>query len=114
MIDSLGNYTPAEKEFIQNGTVHPTRSPDELLQIFRDQFAVHFPYAVISPHITASNLQDQQPWLYKMIIMVVSSHEYRQQIETGKTLISEISTAVSLFPDLLYLVYLVFKSGLKT
>jgi len=47
--------------------------------------------------MTVVDLEVQQPRLYKMIMMVVSSHEPLQQIETGKLLLSEISTAVSVF-----------------
>jgi hypothetical protein len=93
----LGNYTPAEIASTQNSTVPPVKSPDELLQIFRTQFTVQFPYAIISPNVTAVELRDKQPWLYRMIMMAVSSHEREKQIETGKLLISELSIAVSLF-----------------
>lgn len=60
-----------------------------------------FPYAIISPNMTAAELHDRQPWLYRMIMMAVSSHERHKQVETGKLLISEIFTAVSDFSPLI-------------
>ena len=53
------------------------------------------PYKVIPRDATASQLLDKQPWLYKVIMMVASSHERKRQIETGKLIISEFSAAVS-------------------
>lgn len=91
-----GIYTPAETASTQNTTTAPVKSPDELLHLFRSQFMVHFPYAVISSDVTATELHGSQPWLYRMIMMAVSSHERYEQIEAGKSLISELSTTVSL------------------
>jgi hypothetical protein len=47
--------------------------------------------------MTAVELHDKRPWLYRMIMMAASSHEKHRQIETGKLLMSELSNAVSLF-----------------
>lgn len=95
MTNLLENYTSTETASTKNSTVPPAKSSDELLQIFRVQFTVQFPYAIISPNVTAVELRDKQPWLYRMIMVVTSSHERHRQIETGKLLISELSTAVS-------------------
>jgi len=97
MTNFVENYTPTENASTPNSTVPPVKSPDELLQIFRVNFTVQFPYAIISPSVTAVELLKKRPWLYRMIMMAVSSHERHKQIETGKLLISEISTAVSPF-----------------
>ena len=66
MINSLGNHTPAETTSTQNSTAPLAKSPDELLKLFRDQFTVQFPYAIISTNVTAVELHDKQPWLYRI------------------------------------------------
>jgi hypothetical protein len=95
-INLLGTHIPAETVPAYNSNAPAIRSPDELLQIFRVQFLAQSPYAVISPNVTAAELHEKQPWLYRTIMMATSSHERHKQIETGKLLISELSTAVSI------------------
>lgn len=56
-----------------------------------------FPYAVIAPGVTADELRDGHPWLWRMVLMVASFHERGRQIEEAKRLVTELSCAVGAF-----------------
>jgi hypothetical protein len=92
----LATHIPAETASAYNSNALAIKSPDELLQIFRVQFLAQSPYIVISPNVTAAELHERQPWLYRTIMMATSSHERHKQIETGKLLILGLSIAVSI------------------
>jgi hypothetical protein len=88
------DHTPASTSSLPNSTSPPVKSPDELLQTFKHQFMVQIPYAIISPTVSAEELYDKQPWLYRVVIMISSENELHEKVEEGKLIISELSTAV--------------------
>jgi hypothetical protein len=69
-------------------------SPENLLRIFRERFAIHSPYAVLPPDISADKLRANHPWLYRIVLVVASSHDRNQQIELGKQIAVDIAVAM--------------------
>ena len=70
--------------------------PESLLRVFREQFAIHCPYTIIPPGVTAQDFSESQPWLYKTILMIASFGDRNWQLEMGKKISQEISEAMLL------------------
>ena len=84
---SLG-YVP-----LTNNTLH---DEDDLLRVFKEQFAVRFPFIVLPPHATSSELRAQKPFLHRAIMMVASNGKRMQQIEMAKQISMDIAAALIL------------------
>lgn len=79
--------------FISDSDIEAT-SPENLLRIFRERFAIHSPYAIFPPDISADKLRANHPWLYRIVLVVASSHDRNQQIELGKQIAVDIAAAM--------------------
>lgn len=67
---------------------------DWLLRIFRDQFAIHIPYVIISPDDTCQELQSNRPWVFRTVLMLAGQDERSRQIEQGMQLARDILEAM--------------------
>jgi hypothetical protein len=76
----------------QLSQVHDSRR----LDVFRDQFAPHFPFITIPDCISPEELRIQKPWLYRTILMVAAQEERTRQQELGKQIVSEMACAMLL------------------
>jgi len=70
--------------------------PESLFRVFREQFAIHCPYTIIPPGVSAQDFSESQPWLYKTILMIASFGDRNRQLEMGKKIGQEISEAMLL------------------
>ncbi|TVY78222.1 Transcriptional regulator WAR1 [Lachnellula suecica] len=73
-----------------------TQGQDEALQIFREQYAVRFPFIVIPPQLTSSELRAQSPFLHRTIMLVALQNQRLKQIEMSKQVSMEIAAALIL------------------
>jgi hypothetical protein len=69
---------------------------DDLLSIFREQFSPRFPFIIIPPNLSSSELQAQKPWLHKAITVVASQGNRTRQLELAKEIASEVALAMLL------------------
>jgi hypothetical protein len=69
---------------------------DDLLRAFKEQFAVRFPFILLPPHATSSELRTQKPFLHRAIMMVASQGKRMQQIEMAKEISMDIAAALIL------------------
>lgn len=69
-------------------------SEEDLLRVFREQFLVRFPFIIIPPGLTASDLRVQKPFLHRVIMTVASEGRRVQQIEMSKEITMDIATAL--------------------
>jgi hypothetical protein len=67
---------------------------EKLLNLFREQFAVHIPVEFISPDETPQELQATRPWLYRTVMMVACQDERSRQIEQGIQIARDMSDAM--------------------
>lgn len=67
---------------------------EELLRVFREQFLTRFPFIIIPPEITASELRVQKPFLHRVIMTVASEGRRVQQIEMSKQISMDIAAAL--------------------
>lgn len=65
-----------------------------LLKIYRDHFALRFPFVVIPSNLSASAFRSQRPWLYKAITTVASQDRRAEQLKMGRSFMSEIAMAM--------------------
>jgi hypothetical protein len=73
--------------------VHDSR---RLLNVYREQFAPHFPFIHIPDGVSAEDLRSQKPWLYRTVLMVAAQEERLRQQELGKQIVSDIVSAMLL------------------
>jgi hypothetical protein len=67
-----------------------------LLDVYRQQFAPHFPFIHIPDSVSAEDLRCQKPWLYRTVLMVAAQEERLRQQELGKQIVSDIASAMLL------------------
>jgi hypothetical protein len=67
---------------------------DRLLQVFRDQFAVHVPYFLVAPDETPLGLQTSRPWLFRTVTMLACQDDRTRQIELGIQIARELTEAM--------------------
>lgn len=67
-----------------------------LLNVYREQFAPHFPFINIPDDVSAEDLRNQKPWLYRSIMMVAAQEERTRQQEMGKQIVSEMALEILL------------------
>lgn len=67
-----------------------------LLNVYREQFAPHFPFIHIPDGLSAEDLRSQKPWLYRTVLMVAAQEERLRQQELGKQIVSDIASAILL------------------
>ena len=67
---------------------------DQLLDFYRNHFAIHFPYVVIPAHITSDELRSRKPWLHRSIMMVASQAERPRQLQIAKEIVTDVATAM--------------------
>ncbi|KAH8654456.1 hypothetical protein BGZ60DRAFT_154530 [Tricladium varicosporioides] len=72
----------------------PSTEEDRILDFFKSQFAIHIPFQIISPSLTATQLRNEMPWLHRAIMMVASEDRRARQIEMSKQLAADIATAM--------------------
>jgi hypothetical protein len=65
--------------------------PDGLLEIFRTDMAPHFPFVVIPPSTTASQLHQQIPFLCTAIMMSVAFRNVSKQMAMAKDIMTDLS-----------------------
>lgn len=73
------------------------RSSEELLDMFRADFARQVPFITIPPHINSTSLAQERPYLYQAIITVTSStfyHDSVYQIELGQQFLKDLTHEV--------------------
>lgn len=70
------------------------RSDETLLSLFQEHYAIHCPCVIVPPDISAKELRANNPWLYKVVLVVATSNNRNQQMEMGKKLAIDISTAM--------------------
>lgn len=70
-----------------------------LLDIYREQFAPHFPFIHISDRISACELRHERPWLYRSVLMIAAQEERLRQQELGKQIVSDIALTMLLRGD---------------
>jgi hypothetical protein len=80
----------------QAGNNVQLKEGDDLLSIFREQFSPRFPFIIIPPNLSSSELQAQKPWLYKAITVVASQGNRTRQLELAKEIASEVALAMLL------------------
>jgi hypothetical protein len=68
----------------------------KLLNVYREQFAPHFPFIQIPDGISVDELRSQKPWLCRTILMVAAQEERLVQQELGKQIVSEMASAILL------------------
>jgi hypothetical protein len=67
-----------------------------LLNVYREQFAPHFPFINIPDGVSTEDLCNQKPWLFRSIMMVAAQEERTRQQEMGKQIVSEMALAMLL------------------
>ena len=50
-----------------------------MLDIFRNDLTPHFPFVVIAPEVTVSEMRHQRPFLFLVILMVTCRHDIPRQ-----------------------------------
>jgi hypothetical protein len=70
--------------------------PRCLLNVYREQFAPHFPFIGIPDGVSAEDLRSSKPWLYRTVLMVAAQEERLRQQELGKQIVSDIASAMLL------------------
>lgn len=73
------NSTPAPARLIPTMNLS-TQEQAELLNIYKTEMALYFPFIVIPPNTSAETLARESPFLYKNIMMVASSSNPLRQI----------------------------------
>lgn len=69
---------------------------DDLLDFYREKFQPNFPFIVIPPRITATELRIQKPWLLKAVIIVACQRNRSLQLEMSRQILVEIPAAMLL------------------
>ncbi|TVY27504.1 Transcriptional regulator [Lachnellula hyalina] len=72
---------------------------EDLLRVYKEQFAIRFPFIILPPHTTSSELRAQKPFLHRAIMLVASNRKRMQQIEMAKQLSMDIAGALILKGD---------------
>lgn len=67
-----------------------------LLNVYREQFAPHFPFITIPDCVSAEDLHSQKPWLHRTILMLAAQEERIRQQELGKQIVSDMACAMLL------------------
>ncbi|KAE9380143.1 hypothetical protein N431DRAFT_459105 [Stipitochalara longipes BDJ] len=83
----------SHSDFRNLSLIHDSR---RLLNVYREQFAPHFPFIHIPDGISAEELRGQKPWLYRAVLMVAAQEERLRQQELGKQIVSDIASAMLL------------------
>jgi hypothetical protein len=68
-----------------------SKSPDELLNIFRCDMARQVPFISIPPQISAQALSRESPFFCRAIITVASYHDSLHQIQMGQELVKYLT-----------------------
>jgi hypothetical protein len=69
---------------------------EHLLQIFREQFAIHIPFLILSADETPQHLESTRPWLYRTMLMIASYEDLVRQEVTSKQIGTDIALAMLL------------------
>lgn len=64
-----------------------TKSPDDLLEIFRRDMADQVPFISVPGQMSAQALSREHPFLYRAIMTVASYHESVHQLQMGQDLV---------------------------
>lgn len=70
------------------------RSPDELLDLFRSNFARQVPFITIPPHVNCITFAQEKPFLYQAIIAVTSYHDSVYQMKLGQEFLKSLTNSV--------------------
>jgi hypothetical protein len=65
--------------------------PDALLYIFRSNMAPQFPFVIIPETVSAADLAQSKPFLYKTVLMVASYHDKAGQLRMTKEIFQYLS-----------------------
>jgi hypothetical protein len=82
----VATYKNHESEF---ASANPT--PDELLNIFRQNLAWQVPFVLIPPGMNAQRLSEDRPFLYQAIVFAASYHDSLHQLELGQQFIKDVT-----------------------
>lgn len=66
--------------------------PDALLYIFRHNMAPQFPFVIVPDRVSAAELAQTKPFLYKTLLMVASYHDKTGQLRMTKEIFQYLST----------------------
>ncbi|TVY94178.1 Transcriptional regulator, partial [Lachnellula willkommii] len=80
-------------------TYNTMQDEEDLLRVYKEQFAIRFPFIVLPPHATSSELRTQKPFLHRAIMLVASNRKRMQQVEMAKQLSMDIAGALILRGD---------------
>ncbi|TVY19923.1 Transcriptional regulator WAR1 [Lachnellula arida] len=80
-------------------TYNTIQDEEDLLRVYKEQFAIRFPFIVLPPHATSSELRTQKPFLHRAIMLVASNRKRMQQVEMAKQLSMDIAGALILRGD---------------
>ena len=72
---------------------------ENLLCKFREQSMTYFPFVAIPPSWTTSDLEQEKPLLWRVIIMITYNQNTSLQASLGKTLIEELTARLLLRGD---------------
>lgn len=72
---------------------------DRLLNKFRENFFFHFPFILVPPNMSSSELRSQKPYLLKAIWTITFQDGRTRQIEMSKDLMVDISTSMLIRGD---------------
>lgn len=66
--------------------------PDALLYIYRKNMAPQFPFVIVPDKVSAAELAQTKPFLYKALIMAASYHDNTGQCRMAKEIFQYLST----------------------
>lgn len=66
--------------------------PDALLYIYRTNMAPQFPFVIVPDKVSAAELVQTKPFLYKVLVMVASYHEKTRQAMMAHEIFQYLST----------------------
>ncbi|PHH84396.1 hypothetical protein CDD83_2002 [Cordyceps sp. RAO-2017] len=70
-----------------------TNEADVLLLQYRDVFAHLYPFVVIPPYLSASDLRADRPFLWKVVMMVGCIFDGARQVKMGEEMLVDVSKA---------------------
>lgn len=80
------------QEFQESSTPEDPVFGDALLYIYRNNMESQFPFVVIPDGVSAAELAQTKPFLYKTVIMAASYHDKSGQVRMTKDIFQYVST----------------------
>jgi hypothetical protein len=72
---------------------------EAFLGLYRERMGHLFPFAIVPPHLTAAQMQEQRPFFWKVVMLEACLFDGQRQVALGDEILKDISEAAFIKPQ---------------